>query len=90
MNIKEIGLQLSEELKKCYDIKRISNWAFSLYLNNLKNLDPYSEELLEYLFRMQDDPQFAYSEKDLKELSLMLIQGDKEALHKLNNKIENK
>jgi len=81
MNKKELGIALKTELDKGYDIVRISKWAFKLFSEDPRVFNSEAREILQRLFSMQDDPQFEYTEQDLKSLSLELIkEGEKEEL----------
>ena len=62
---KKLGEELKLQLKKGYDIVRISRWAYTIFSNNRRFLDPSIEEILQYLFLMEDDPQFEYTEEEL-------------------------
>ncbi|CUI18080.1 hypothetical protein PNK_p0026 (plasmid) [Candidatus Protochlamydia naegleriophila] len=85
-----IGEALKSELKKGYDIARLSSWAFDVYSNNIRSLTTYSKELLQYLFRMEDDPQFEYTEDELYEISEMLIKGKKDPIKKIHDRHQQK
>ena len=83
MNKKELGEQLKVLLKKEIDIVILSRWAFSIYSNNCRNLDPSMEEILEYLFSMEDDPQFELTEQELSLLAEMLINNEADPIKKI-------
>ncbi len=80
-----IGQLLKLELTKGYDIIRLSRWAYSIYFNNIRSLDSHIEELLEYLFRMEDDPQFEYTEAELQLLAEKLINEEKDPIKQIND-----
>lgn len=83
MNKKMIGEELKSELAKGYDIIKISRWAFHIFSENIRKLDPYSREILEKLFAMEDDPQFELTEDELQDIADELIaEGEKEELSK--------
>lgn len=84
MNKQELGNQLKSLLIKEKDIKKISQWAFSLY-SRLRLLDPSMQEILECLFSMEDDPQFEYTEQELKLLAEMLINNVEDPIQKIND-----
>jgi hypothetical protein len=81
----KIGQGLKEQLDIGYDIVRISRWAFGIYSNNRAVLTEDEEEILEYLFFMEDDPQFEYSENELLFLANNLIKNVPDALKKTND-----
>ncbi len=80
MNKQLIGKELKSELAKGYDIVRISRWAFRVYSEDPRSLDPSLCEILESLFAMEDDPQFELTAEELSNLADRLIaEGEKEA-----------
>lgn len=80
---KEIGLALKYELSKGYNIEKISQWSYKIYLTNIRSLDHSTEEILEYLFRMADDPQFEFTEQELGTLAEMLINEEDNPIKKI-------
>ncbi len=80
----QLGETLKTRLTKGYDIVQISRWAYEIYFNNCRFLDPSTEETLEYLFRMEDDPQFEYTEEELRLLADMLINDETDPIKKIN------
>jgi hypothetical protein len=82
---KKIGYELKALLEKGYDIVKISRWAFSVFYDHTRELDPNQYDILQELFRMEDDPQFEYTEKELKMLAEMLIKNEKDPLKHINN-----
>lgn len=88
MNKRDLGISLRNEIKKGYDIVRISRWAFHLFNENISSLDPYLTEVLQSLFSMEDDPQFEFSEQELLKLADDLImQWEQDELKKIDPKI---
>jgi uncharacterized paraquat-inducible protein A len=82
MNKQTVGSQLKSELERGYDIVRISRWAFRIYSENIRSLDPSLRKILENLFSMEDDPQFVLTADELRILSDKLIsEGKKEELY---------
>lgn len=83
MNKRIIGMDLKSELAKGYDITRLSRWAFRLYSENIRSLDPSLRETLETIFAMEEDPQFELSLEELSSIADHLItEGEKEELAK--------
>ncbi len=80
----ELGLGLKKELSQGYNIFRISEWAYNVFSNNRKYLSPELEETLQYLFFMEEDPQFKYTELELKLLAEMLINNEENPIKKIN------
>ena len=81
---KEIGTVLLEEIERGCDIVRISRLAYRMYSTNLGNLTDEQEDLLMELFSMEDDPQFEYSEKELRILAEKLMDNEEHPLKQLN------
>ena len=69
MKIYELGVQLNFLLDKKCDIVTISHWAFRMYNNNDSDFNPSTNQLLECLFSMEDDPQFEYTEQQLRSIA---------------------
>lgn len=87
---KKIGRELQKELDKGYNVLRISRWAYELFYNHQRELTDELEELLQYLFFMEEDPQFVYSELELKMLAEKLMKGEENSLKQINDlKIKN-
>lgn len=82
---KKLGKELKIELEKKYDIVKISRWAYKIYSDNCRFLNSLTEETLEYLFRMEDDPQFEYTEEELKLLAELLINEAENPIKQINN-----
>jgi hypothetical protein len=85
MNKQELGKQLKSLLAMESDIVKISHWAFRIYSNNRQNLDSSMREILECLFSMEDDPQFEYTEKELKLLAEMLINEEEDPIKQIKD-----
>ncbi len=83
-----LGEALKSELKKGYDIVRLSRWAFKVYSNNVRALTPCTNNVLQYLFSMEDDPQFEYTEDELHEISEMLIKGEEDPIKKIHDRYQ--
>lgn len=75
---KMLGIGLKHELKKEYDIVRISRWAYGIFSENIREIDLELEIILTKLFRMESDEQFEYSEQELHELTDKLINENEE------------
>jgi hypothetical protein len=57
MNRQQFGKELQTQLSKGFDVVKISRWAYQVYSNNCRNIDPEVREILKYLFSMDVDPQ---------------------------------
>ncbi|MDQ3239267.1 MAG: hypothetical protein M3P33_01970 [bacterium] len=84
MNKQHFGKELQKQLLQKYDIVKISRWAYQLYSNNCRSLDSEMREILEYLFSMEDDPQFEYTEEELRLLAQKLIDNEDNPLNQIN------
>jgi hypothetical protein len=84
-NNKKLGEELKTQLEKGYDIVKISRWAYTFYSHNCRFLNSSTEEILEYLFRMEDDPQFEYTEQELWLLAELLINEVKDPIKQIND-----
>jgi len=81
-------MELKNKLAKKFGIVEISRWAGRILLNNIRELHPNLEEILELLSRMEDDPQFEYTEEELNQLAEKLIKNDEdEKAEKLANSL---
>jgi hypothetical protein len=79
MNKQEFGELLNNYLNKYgYDVVKISRWTYKIYTDYLKYLDPSMMFILECLFRMEDDPQFEFTEEELRLIADRLINNDED------------
>lgn len=83
----QLGWQLNYELSKGYDIVKISCWADSVHFNT-RNITPMQNEVLGYLMSMQNDPQFEFTEKELRWLAELLQNGEQNPIKKVLEKEE--
>lgn len=89
MNKKLIGKELKMELEKGYDITRISRWAFHIFSEYGRVLDPSLRDILESIFIMEDDPQFELPFNNLLEIAdRLIVEGEKEELFKSVSEIK--
>lgn len=84
---KQLGEELQKELDKGYDIVRISRWAFRIFHNNIRDLNPSQRNVITALFAMEDDPQFEYPFDVLMLLAKMLINDEKDPIKKINEMV---
>ena len=81
MNKEKIGKELKAELIRGYSITRISRWAFRVFSENIRSLDPSLRDILESIFAMEADPQFEMTFDELNDLADRLIfEGEREEL----------
>jgi hypothetical protein len=67
------GAMLTEKLSDGSDIRAVSDWAFQIYLDNSRQLVPELKEVLLDLGRMNDEPEFKYSKRELEALASDLL-----------------
>ena len=76
---KKLGLELKDKIKKKCNIIEISRWAYQIFHNYMQELDEFENEILEKLFRMEDDPQFELSKEEISRIAdRLIIEGEKE------------
>lgn len=89
MNIsnKEIGNELKSILKPNFDVVKISRWAYGLIFDKRNLLNSDLTEILKDISIMEDDPQFEYTEDELKFIANVLINNDgfKNKVNRLND-----
>lgn len=83
---KEIGLELSSQLKKGYDIERIANWADELFFNLRDNRSLEIEHILRNIFMMDAGPEFEYTKEELELIAEMLIRDEMDPIAKIEIK----
>lgn len=79
-DIRKLGEELNLQLDQGYDITRISRWAYRLSHDHCIDLDDETEEIIDYLSMMEDDPQFEYTENELRFLADKIIKNEKNVL----------
>jgi hypothetical protein len=67
---------LLAKLESDTDIKAISTWAFQMYFDNSRQLEPGLKNVLMDLGRMEDAPEFEFTVAELSQLAKSLA-GDK-------------
>lgn len=72
-----------KKLENGYNVISISRWAYDVFFNHRRDLSNEMEELLQYLFFMEDDPQFEYTESELKLLAKKLINNEENPLQQI-------
>jgi hypothetical protein len=80
----KIGQELKAQLEIGYNIKRISRWAYRIFHYNMEDLSNEQEDMLIGLFSMEDDPQFEFTEEELKLLAEKLINNEEHAFKTVN------
>ena len=65
----DFGKMLAVELCESHDLVKLSRWAYEIFLENQKALDPKLREVLLDLSRIEDSPEFEYTIDELKNLA---------------------
>lgn len=82
---KKLGLELKAQLDLGFNIIRLSRWAYSLFYDHRRELSLDIKEILIDLSRMEDDPQFEYTEQELRLLTEKLINDEKNPVKQIND-----
>ena len=83
-NKNQLGLELKKQLRHGCNVWKISRWAYGIFFDHRDRLTLEIKEILKDLARMEDDPQFEYSEAELNLLAEMLINNEEDILKKIN------
>lgn len=70
---RKFGAELLLCLEEGYNPERIAKWADNFYYEHLKELDDDIGETVKNLASMSFGQQFIYSEKEIKDLAINLI-----------------
>jgi hypothetical protein len=68
----DFGKMLMAKLKDTRDVTTLSRWAYQIYLDNSRNLEPGLKDVLLDLGRMEDAPEFEYTVTELDNLASTL------------------
>lgn len=71
----EFGRMLMKKLQTTSNVVVLSRWAYQLYFDNMRNLEPGLEDILLTLNHMEDGPEFEYSVEELRDMARTMI-GD--------------
>jgi hypothetical protein len=81
----EIGKELKRELSKGYNIERISDWAYDLFIS-LRGESSYEvHTILDRISVMAAGPEFEYTEEELKLLANLLINEEPDPIEKIDD-----
>jgi hypothetical protein len=69
----DFGKMLMAKLKETCDIITLSRWAYQIYLDNSRNLEPDLKDVLLDLGRMENAPEFEYTITELDDLASTLV-----------------
>ncbi len=61
----EFGIMFKAKLAQTCEITDLSRWAYQLYNDNSRGLEPSLKDILLDLARMADAPEFEYSHDEL-------------------------
>lgn len=73
ISMRQLGMMLDTRLRETTDVAKISRWAYRIYLDNARDIDPEVKNILLDIGRMEDDPQFEYSIDELRDMSSRMI-----------------
>jgi hypothetical protein len=69
----DFGRDLLSELKRGYDVVRISRWAMAIYLKNCSCIDPLLKKEVMKVVSMEEGPEFEMAEEQLREFAHCLM-----------------
>ena len=72
----KIGKGLKEQLKKGYNITRISDWAHDIHVRLSDDEYEALDEILGYIYIMDAGPEFVYTEKELNAIADKLLNNE--------------
>lgn len=81
---KRLGIELKAQLERGFNISRLSKWAYGLFYDHRRELNPNLKNILKDLSRMEDDPQFEYSEQELRLLAELLIKETNDPIKQID------
>lgn len=79
----KIGEELKVQLAQGYDVLRIARWAYSFFLEYGDSIDSISDDVIYYLFLMEEGPGFEFTEPELKLLAEKLINDEDNPLQQI-------
>jgi hypothetical protein len=82
---KEIGEELKKQLGKRYNIERISNWAYDLFISFRGKPSPDLDTILDRISLMAAGPEFEYTEQELSLLAELLINEEKDPIKQIDD-----
>lgn len=71
----DFGNALFGELKKGFDVDRISHWAFEQRANHIGELEAGLDDSIMTVVAMGEGPEFHLSEKELRKLAAELLEA---------------
>ena len=78
---KEFGLDLKEKIKNKEDAELIGDWALSMYIEHMLDIDDDFQDFLKDLNAMECGPEFARSYEELDQIADRLIAGENVKLY---------
>lgn len=72
----DFGKMLQSKLEQTSDTTVLSRWAYKIYNENIRELEPGLKNILLDLARMEDAVEFEYSRDELTKLAQALISGE--------------
>jgi hypothetical protein len=74
----DFGKALLLELNKGYDVVRLSNWAFEVFMKHQREFEKGLEDDVMKIVAMEEGPEFELSESELRTLAKTLIASSQE------------
>jgi hypothetical protein len=65
----EFGKMLANKLNETNDVVTISRWSYEIFLERQREVEPSLRNLLLDLMRMEDSPEFEYSDDELRKIA---------------------
>jgi hypothetical protein len=75
--MKDFGKELKDKIYLKQPTEELGAWAYSIYFNNMLEIDDNFREVLLTLNKMELGPEFAYSYEELEKIADDLIAGRK-------------
>jgi hypothetical protein len=73
MNKREFGALLLGHLEsKPFEVQALSRWAYQVYLDNSRTLEPGLKEVLLDIARMEDGEEFEFTRSELLDLAVSM------------------
>lgn len=73
---KRFGAELILKLEEGYDIEKIAQWADNVHYKHLGEMNDELNDIVQNIASMSFGSQFIYSEQELRDLAVQLIQSN--------------
>jgi hypothetical protein len=81
---RDLGKKLKEQIVSGRNANQIGKWAYSIFFENCRELEPELKEILEVLLLMENGPEFEYTEQELRLLAELLINEVEDPIKQIN------